>query len=114
MRLEVKKYLEDIRQAAGHIKEFTAGKSFEEYTSGALLKAGVERKFEIIGEALRHLERIEPSLAAKIMQYKRIIAFRNILVHGYAVVEDHVVWDIVQKDLPILYQEVETLLRGDV
>lgn len=111
MRLEAKKYLEDIRQAAAHIKEFTAGKSFEEYTGDALLKAGVERKFEIIGEALKHLERIEPSVASTITNYKRIIAFRNILVHGYAVVDDDVVWDIVQKDLPILYHEVETLLR---
>ncbi len=113
MRLEVKKYLEDIRQAAGHIKEFTAGKSFEEYTSDALLKAGVERKFEIIGEALKHLERIEPSVASTITKYKRIIAFRNILVHGYAVVEDRVVWDVIRKDLPVLYQDVETMLRGE-
>ena len=37
MRLEVKKYLEDIRQAAAHIKEFTAGKSFQQYTSDPLL-----------------------------------------------------------------------------
>ena len=56
MRLEVKKYLEDIRQAVTDIKEFTAGKSFEGYAADALLKAGVERKFEIVGEALRHLE----------------------------------------------------------
>lgn len=110
MRLEVKKYLEDIRQAAAHIRDFTAGKSFEGYTTDVLLRSGVERQFEIIGEALKQLELVEPAVVSKITNYRRIIAFRNILVHGYAVVDDRVVWDVVQKDLPILYREVETLL----
>ena len=110
MRLEIKKYLEDIRQAAAHIKQFTAGKSFEGYTADALLRSGVERQFEIIGEALKQLELVEPAVVSKITNYRRIIAFRNILVHGYAVVDDRVVWDVVQKDLPILCREVETLL----
>jgi len=110
MRLEVKKYLEDIRQAAAHIREFTAGKSFEGYTADALLRSGVERQFEIIGEALRQLELAEPAVVFKITNYRRIIAFRNILVHGYAVVDDRVVWDVVQNDLPILYRQVTALL----
>jgi len=110
MRLEVKKYLEDIRQAAGHIRDFTARKSFEGYIADVLLRSGVERQFEIIGEALKQLELVEPAVVSKITNYRRIIAFRNILVHGYAVVDDRVVWDVVQKDLPILYREVETLL----
>lgn len=110
MRLEVKKYLEDIRQAAAHIRGFTAGKSFEGYTTDVLLRSGVERQFEIIGEALKQLELLEPAVVSRITNYRRIIAFRNILVHAYAVVDDRVVWDVVQKDLPILYREVETLL----
>ncbi len=113
MRLEVKKYLEDIRQAVTDIKEFTAGKSFEGYAADALLKAGVERKFEIVGEALRHLERIEPSVLSRITNYRRIIAFRNILVHGYATVDDRVIWDVVEEDVPVLSREVEALLRDD-
>lgn len=110
MRLEAKKYLEDVRQAAAHITEFTAGKSFEGYNADALLKAAVERKFEIIGEALSQLERLEPAIVSRVTHYKRIIAFRNILVHGYAGIDDRVVWDVVQNDLPILYGEVKKLL----
>ncbi|MGH7406255.1 MAG: HepT-like ribonuclease domain-containing protein [Candidatus Methylomirabilales bacterium] len=75
MRLEVKKYLEDIRQATAHIREFTVGKLFEGYTADALLRSGVERQFEIIGEALRQLELVEPAVVSKITNYRRIIAF---------------------------------------
>ncbi len=52
MRLEAKKYLYDIRQAAAEIGAFTRGKTFADYSSDAMLRAAVERKLEIIGEAL--------------------------------------------------------------
>jgi hypothetical protein len=55
MRLEARKYLFDIRLAADSISVFCAGKSFEQYRSNELLRAAVERKFGIIGEALARL-----------------------------------------------------------
>ena len=111
MRLELKKLLEDIRQAAELISRFTAGKNFDNYTKDALLKAGVERQFEVIGEALNQLVRIDPETANRIRQHRRIIGFRNILIHGYDIVEDVIVWDIVEKDLPTLYEEIKSLLE---
>lgn len=113
MQLEVKKYLEDIRSAATLIKEFTRGKTWEDYAEDDLLRAGVERKFEIIGEALNKLEKINPEVVSIITGHRRIISFRNILIHGYATVDDSVVWDVVQKHLPKLSKEVETLLEGE-
>ena len=110
MRLEAKKYLEDVRQAAVRVREFTEGKTWEDYAGDALLRAGVERQFEIIGEALQQLSKIEPGLVSTIGDYKRIIAFRNILIHGYAVVDDRVVWDVVEQNLPVLYRQVNVLL----
>ncbi len=52
MKAESCKFLFDIRQAAGLIEEFCRGKTFEQYQQEALLRSGVERQFEIIGEAL--------------------------------------------------------------
>ncbi len=110
MPLEAKKYLHDILQATDLILQFTAGKVLHDYMDDALLRSGVERQFEIIGEALNRLNRIDESAAARISQRQRIIGFRNILIHGYDAVDEQVVWDVVQKDLPILRQEVEIML----
>jgi uncharacterized protein with HEPN domain len=113
MRLEAKKCLEDVRQAAELVLQFTAGKSFADYDADALLRSGVERQFEIIGEAINRLSRIDPSIVAGIPQAPRIIAFRNILIHRYDVVDNHVVWDVVQRNLRPLHGLVESLLSDD-
>ncbi|OGV69782.1 MAG: hypothetical protein A3K19_22325 [Lentisphaerae bacterium RIFOXYB12_FULL_65_16] len=110
MRLETRKLLEDMRQACALVHGFTAGKTLADYQADALLRSGVERQFEIIGKALGRLLRTDPQTAAQISQYRRIISFRNVLIHGYDVVEDEVVWDVVQRDLPVLHREVEAFL----
>ncbi len=110
MRLESKKYLYDIVQAGKNIKQFIQGKSFSEYEANSLLRSAVERQFEIIGEALRRLSKEDPDSAGKISESERIIAFRNILIHGYAEVDNRIVWDILQSKLPALLREAENLL----
>ena len=110
MLLESKKHLEDIRQAAELILQFTTDKGFEEYSADTLLRSGVERQFEIIGEALNRLRKVDLTVASQIDRHGRIIAFRNILAHGYDVVDDRVVWDVVQDNLPSLHRQVVALL----
>lgn len=110
MRLEARKYLYDIQQAAMLLAEFTAGKNFADYTDNAMLRAAVEREFEIIGEALAQLARLDQELAAGISEHRSIIDFRNILIHGYADIDDGLVWDILGTKLPILSREISALL----
>jgi uncharacterized protein with HEPN domain len=73
---------------------FTAGKQFTDYKENSMLRAAVERKFEIIGEALSKLSKADSAIASQIGEHARIIAFRNILIHGYAEIDDRLVWDI--------------------
>lgn len=56
MRLEAAKYLYDAQHAAATLADFVAGRDFAEYQRNAMLRAAVERQFEIIGEALAQLE----------------------------------------------------------
>ena len=76
----------------------------------AMLQAASERQFEIIGEALAQLAREEVEVAERISEYQRIIAFRNILIHGYADIDARLVWDIIESRLPGLRDEVDRLL----
>ena len=113
MRLEVRKYLYDMRRAAELLSEFTASKTFAEYERDAMLRAAVEREFEIIGEAVTRLAKLDESVVARIHQYRRVIAFRNILIHGYADVDDRLVWDVVETKLPTLRREIAALLQEE-
>jgi uncharacterized protein with HEPN domain len=76
------------------------------------LRSAVERQFEIIGEALNQLSKIDPDTATAISEHRRIIAFRNILIHGYAEIDHRLVWGILEGKLPGLRKQVEALLAG--
>ncbi len=92
MRIEALKYLYDIQQACRLLTSFIAGRTFADYSSEALLRSGVERQLTIVGEALNRLTRIEPTAASSITDARQIIAVRNILVHGYDIIRNEVVW----------------------
>lgn len=104
-------YLWDIEHAANNILVFTHGKQLSDYQNDALLRAAVERNFEVIGEALAQALRFFPEIAGRITNDQEIVAFRNRLIHGYATVRHAVVRDIVQTDLPQLRQQAADLLR---
>ena len=96
------KLLDDMRRAAEFLLTVTAGRTVDDYRADEVLRTLVERKFEIIGEALNRLAKAAPGLVAQIPDHRQIISFRNILIHGYDVVDEEVVWKIVRQDLPIL------------
>lgn len=102
--------LEDIAKRCAFITNKLAGKSLQDYEADETIRLAVERSFEIIGEALLRLERTEPAVLEHISDYRRIIGFRNRLVHGYDVIENDTVWEIVAGYLPVLCSEVNRLL----
>jgi len=110
MRLETRTLLEDIRQAVEAIQRFTKDKSLDDYLSDDQLQASVERKFEIIGEALNRLSYHDPDTVELIDDYAKIIAFRNTLIHGYSTIDNRIVWDIVLTHLPKLDADIRQLL----
>jgi uncharacterized protein with HEPN domain len=77
-----------------------------------LLRSAVERQLEIIGEALSQLAKVAPQIADNVPDLRRIIAFRNILVHGYAAIDYDTVWRLVEDKLPELQSHLTLLLRA--
>ena len=76
-----------------------------------MLRAAVERQFEIIGEAISQLARVDEKIVDEIGHYKRIIAFRNVLIHRYVDVDDRLVWNVVETNLPTLVRDIQALLE---
>jgi uncharacterized protein with HEPN domain len=106
------KFLYDIRESALAVKSFAEGKTFDEYDGDDLLQSGIERKFEIIGEALNRIKIVDPSLLDKIREHRSIISFRNILIHGYNSISNRIVWDVIQEDLENLIDDVTNLITS--
>ena len=100
MERDPRVYLWDVGQAADEIVQFTAALDAAGYQNNPLVRAAVERKFEIIGEALNKLSKLAPELAPRVPHLRRIVGFRNLLIHGYATVDSAQVWRIVHNRFP--------------
>ena len=110
MRRDPRVLLTDIDQAAANIERFTDGMDAQAFAVDARTQGAVERKFEIIGEALNRLHKDHPDVAERIPGMRQIIDFRNLLSHGYDHVAPSRVWGYAKSGLPELRGVVRTLL----
>jgi uncharacterized protein with HEPN domain len=78
-----------------------------------MVRSAVEQQLQIVGEALAQLAKIDPESAAKLPDLPRIIAFRNILVHGYASIDYETVWPLIEEKLPELLANLMALLEAE-
>ena len=110
MNIEAQKRLRDIADACAAAERFTAGKNFSDYETDEMLRAAVERKLAIIGEAFNQLEAADASVTETFPELRKIVGMRNRIVHGYDSLDEELVWDVVKNRLPLLKNQVETLL----
>ena len=114
MKHDVKKYLFDIKVSIDSINEYLNEylgdkKVFAEYQKNKLLRRGIEREIEIIGEAMNHILRIDADI--NIESARKIVDTRNWVIHGYDKVDDIIVWGIVINHIPKLKTDIEKLLN---
>ncbi len=110
MQLEVKKYLYDIQISINSIFEYLGEKrDFNEYLSNKLLRRGIERELEIIGEAANRILKIDSEI--NVENARKIVDLRNWVIHGYDKIDDVIIWGIISKHLPILKTQVDELLK---
>ena len=112
MPYDARKCLEEIQYRAAGIRSLQAGRTFAEFQSDIAFCWAVERAFEVIGEAIGRLRKVDPALAEQIPDSRSIVSFRNLLIHGYDSVDQAVVWRLIHHDLPILSEAVDRLVAG--
>ena len=106
MRHESGKLREDILRSIQEVETFCNDKTFYDFQEDRALQLVVERELEIIGEALARLRRDHPNLAEQIRDVHKIVGLRNVLAHGYDILENEILWDIVENKLPILKADI--------
>lgn len=113
MDRKLSKYLEDILSAIQEIESFfeERPRSYNIYLSDTCLRRAIERNITIIGEAMNHVLQISGDI--QITSARRIVDTRNYVIHGYDSVTDEIMWGIVIRHLPILKQEITTLLQAE-
>lgn len=107
----VLKALEDVQDCASFVIAAAEGKDLSDYQGDRLFRQAVERNLEIIGEAIGRIAKLDAATASRVSEHRRIIAFRNRLIHGYDLLDDELVWETVNTEVPVLLLEVERLLR---
>jgi uncharacterized protein with HEPN domain len=100
----------DMLEAIERIEAQAArGRSF--LASEELAQAAVIRWIEIIGEAARgvtdELREAHPEVP-----WRRMVAMRNVLIHGYFDIDVDLVWSVAQNDLPRLEAQIRAILSG--
>jgi uncharacterized protein with HEPN domain len=91
-------HLHDLLHAGNDINTFVADRTFDDYESDNLLRSAVERKFEIMGEALTRIRKDDEQVLAKIRDHRDIISFRNILIHGYDAIDNRIVRGVIKEE----------------
>jgi len=110
MQDNIKKYAEDILIAINEIDTFfeTLPKKYDVFVHNLLLRRGVERNVEIIGEAMNRILKADDTIS--ITHARKIVDTRNYIIHGYDTLAADILWSIVINHLPSLKKEIENLL----
>lgn len=110
MQRDIPKLLEDIDDSCEFIPSSASSLTLAEFSKNRTIRQAVERNFEIIGEALNRIKKSDPAVVEAFGDISRIIAFRNILAHGYDVIDNEVVWLVVKNNVPRLLETARKLL----
>lgn len=103
-------YLAHIRDAIASVESYGSSHTYDQYLKNAWDQAAVARNLEIIGEAATQLTADYKNAHLEI-PWRKISDFRNVLTHEYFSIDPLLVWEILQKDIPVLKKEIKQLLK---
>ena len=103
-------YLKHISDAIGDIERSVKGRSKKDFKENKDVKDASLRRIEIIGEATKN---ISTELRNKYneIEWRKIAGTRDVVIHAYFSVDWDLIWEIIEKDLPILKNKISLILK---
>jgi len=102
--------LTQIAEAAGKARAICEGKTFVALMADWQATLAFERALEIVGEGVKRLP-IELREKYPSVPWRLVAGMRDRLSHGYDDIRHEVLWDTVQRDLPVLLETVAQMVR---
>ena len=108
---EVLAYLQDILDAIDDMQSCFVDfpNRYDLFENDIMRKCVVERKTEIMGEAINRLRKVDPSVV--IPNARAIIDTRNRIIHAYDNVDPAFLWSLVTRHIPQLKQDIDEILK---
>jgi len=98
-------FIKHILESIGYIDNFSKKLSKDKFLKDRLKQSAIIRELEIIGEASKNLSANFRKNNKKI-EWNLIAGFRDKLIHHYFGINLERVWNIIEKDLPRLKEEI--------
>jgi uncharacterized protein with HEPN domain len=107
---DVSERLRDIQEAIRQISKYTyLGR--QPFDQNELVRIWVIHHLEIIGEAARSIPQEYKNNHPEV-PWKQISRMRNVLIHIYFGLDQDIIWEVVEHDLPDLKSSVDAILAG--
>jgi uncharacterized protein with HEPN domain len=90
-------------------REILSGKNRVDFNQEIVLQLALTHLIQVIGEAAQQVSKEFQDLHPQV-PWREIIGMRHRLVHDYLNVDEDVVWEVVQNDLPQLVTILEEII----
>ena len=104
-------YVSDMLEFAEKVVLYTDGLDQERFVASGLNYDATVHNLILLGEAATHIPKPVCAFASEI-DWRQIIGTRNRLVHGYIGINNDIVWDIIQNEIPVLITQLEALIKA--
>ena len=104
-------YVDDMLRFSRKIMEYSAQLEFAQFDSGGQAFDAILRNLELIGEAATHVPEDARAQNPGI-PWRRLVATRNRLIHGYLGLDNDTLWSLVRSDVPALVDALASLQAG--